>query len=143
MSGMDLLREIRSHPATNHIPTIMLTISKEKATRLEALQAGVTAYIEKNEKSALSIELLSGLIHLSQSHRQTRALLHSVMKTFGSGVTQDEVALAIQSGECRLVPLKHWDAVVSMSQAIQRLGTNLNDVVKQVKLPAPSGHSAV
>jgi len=47
MTGMDLLREARSHETFRAIPFIMLTAVEEKRKVLEAVKAGVSNYIIK------------------------------------------------------------------------------------------------
>jgi DNA-binding response OmpR family regulator len=47
MSGFELCETLKKHPATNHIPIIMLTALADKKSRLEGLQAQADVYLEK------------------------------------------------------------------------------------------------
>ncbi len=47
MDGYELVRQIRSHQMTSHIPIIMLTAKASEEEKLEGLNSGVDAYIIK------------------------------------------------------------------------------------------------
>ena len=47
LSGLDVLRRIRSHPATALIPVVMLTSSSERSDMLAAYREGVNSYVCK------------------------------------------------------------------------------------------------
>ncbi len=47
MSGFELCGTLKKHPATNHIPIIMLTALADNKSRLEGLQAQADVYLEK------------------------------------------------------------------------------------------------
>ena len=47
MSGIELVRTIRSTPATGHIPVLMVTANAAPDDILLAVQAGITGYVVK------------------------------------------------------------------------------------------------
>ena len=47
MSGLDLLKNVRSNESTKDTPFLMVTASSQKDDVLEAIQAGVSNYIVK------------------------------------------------------------------------------------------------
>lgn len=47
LSGLDVLREIRSNEKTKKIPVVVLTTSREERDRVEAYDLGVNSYIVK------------------------------------------------------------------------------------------------
>ena len=47
MSGLDLLKTVRSNESTKDMPFLMVTASSQKDDVLEAVQAGVSNYIVK------------------------------------------------------------------------------------------------
>jgi len=47
MTGIDMLRAIRSDEALKHIPVLMVTAEAKKENIVEAVQAGVSNYIVK------------------------------------------------------------------------------------------------
>ncbi|MFO7669348.1 MAG: two-component regulator propeller domain-containing protein, partial [Bacteroidales bacterium] len=53
MGGMEFCRKLREHPATNHIPVIMLTAKADKESMLEGLEAAADDYIIKPFDSEL------------------------------------------------------------------------------------------
>lgn len=47
LSGLDVLKEIRSKPQTSHLPFIMVTAKGDRDSLVAAVQEGVTSYIIK------------------------------------------------------------------------------------------------
>ena len=47
MPGLDLLKEVRSDPATKKIPVLMVTAEAKREQIVEAAQAGVNGYVVK------------------------------------------------------------------------------------------------
>jgi CheY-like chemotaxis protein len=47
VDGLEVLREIRNHPATRTIPVVILTSSKEERDLVMSYQLGVNSYIQK------------------------------------------------------------------------------------------------
>ena len=47
MNGVEFIRKFRSHPASSHVPVIMVTSIEDKAVRYEALEAGATDFLMK------------------------------------------------------------------------------------------------
>ena len=47
MSGIDLLRSIRSDPMLKHLPVLMVTAEAKKENIIEAAKAGASGYIVK------------------------------------------------------------------------------------------------
>jgi len=47
VDGLEVLREIRSHPATRILPVVILTSSREEKDLVAGYQLGVNSYIQK------------------------------------------------------------------------------------------------
>jgi two-component system chemotaxis response regulator CheY len=47
MQGLELLREVRSDPATKKLPVLMVTAEAKREQIVEAAQAGVNGYVVK------------------------------------------------------------------------------------------------
>lgn len=47
LSGLDLLDWIKATPATQQVPVIVISSNRDEHSRLSALEAGATAYLEK------------------------------------------------------------------------------------------------
>lgn len=48
LTGLDVTRRMRAHPATKEIPVILLTARVEEADIKQGLEAGATAYLKKH-----------------------------------------------------------------------------------------------
>jgi two-component system chemotaxis response regulator CheY len=59
MDGMTLLQTIRSHPATQSLPVLMITAEAKKENIVAAAQAGATGYIVKPFTAATLNEKLN------------------------------------------------------------------------------------
>lgn len=67
MAGPELCSRIRQNAASSHIPFILLTAKTDSQAKVEAMQAGVDAYIEK----PFAVKYLEACIN-NLLHRQTR-----------------------------------------------------------------------
>ena len=47
MNGVELIRQIRSRPACQDIPIMMITVVSERSVRYDALEAGATAFLTR------------------------------------------------------------------------------------------------
>jgi two-component system response regulator RpfG len=47
MNGIELIRQIRSRPACQDIPIMMITVVSERSVRYDALEAGATAFLTR------------------------------------------------------------------------------------------------
>ncbi|MBY0578173.1 MAG: chemotaxis response regulator CheY [Burkholderiales bacterium] len=59
MSGIDLLRSIRSTPTLKHLPVLMVTAEAKKENIIEAAKAGANGYIVKPFTAATLDEKLN------------------------------------------------------------------------------------
>lgn len=84
VNGLDLLRTVRANPELTHTPILILTASCERETKLQALDAGATDFLEKpvdpaellpRVRNALTIKA-----HQDQLQRQAGALEAAVRK---------------------------------------------------------------
>lgn len=47
VDGLEVLREVKQHPATKAIPVVVLTASREEKDLVESYRLGVNSYIQK------------------------------------------------------------------------------------------------
>ncbi|HEX5055033.1 MAG TPA: response regulator [Gammaproteobacteria bacterium] len=47
LSGIEVLRQIRDHPRTRHLPVVIFTSSKEESDLIECYRLGANAYVQK------------------------------------------------------------------------------------------------
>ncbi|MBU6505505.1 MAG: chemotaxis response regulator CheY [Betaproteobacteria bacterium] len=66
MTGIDLLRKIRSDPELKHLPVLMVTAEAKKENIIEAAQAGASGYIVKPFTAATLDEKLKKIFQNMQ-----------------------------------------------------------------------------
>jgi putative two-component system response regulator len=84
ISGIELLIAIRSTPQTAHIPVLILTANCERETRLKALDAGATDFLEKPVDPAELLPRVRNSLTIKAHHdhleRQAEELEAAVQK---------------------------------------------------------------
>lgn len=94
MDGFELLQHLRNHELTSHIPGILLTAKADIQSKLEGLQRGADAYLEKPfNKDELLIriqKLLEMRKQLQQYYLKQSGVVHDVESPVDiSGVMMD------------------------------------------------------
>ncbi|MDZ7346573.1 MAG: response regulator, partial [candidate division KSB1 bacterium] len=92
MDGIEATRSLKRHPATNHIPVVLLTVRREIEHRVEGYETGADAYLTKpfepEELMAVIDTLLENRKKLQQKFRQeivikpTDVTIHESEKVF-------------------------------------------------------------
>ncbi|QDT54143.1 Cyclic di-GMP phosphodiesterase response regulator RpfG [Caulifigura coniformis] len=84
INGIELLTSIRSNPQTAHIPVLILTANCERETRLKALDAGATDFLEKPVDPAELLPRVRNSLTIKAHHdhleRQAEELEAAVQK---------------------------------------------------------------
>lgn len=84
MDGFELVARLRENENTSHIPVIMLTAKADMASKLEGLQQGADAYLEKpfnKEELLVRIKkLLEMRAHLQQYYRRKAGIHEELPK---------------------------------------------------------------
>jgi len=84
INGIELLTAIRSSPQTAHIPVLILTANCERETRLKALDAGATDFLEKPVDPAELLPRVRNSLTIKAHHdhlaRQAEELEAAVQK---------------------------------------------------------------
>lgn len=62
-SGFELCETLKQHPATNHIPIVMLTALADNKSRLEGLKAQADVYLEKPFQEATLLLTVANLLN--------------------------------------------------------------------------------
>ncbi len=68
MSGIDVLKRIRSRPEAEHIPVLILSASNDRETRLEALELGATDFLAKPVDRVELIARLRNVLRFKSHH---------------------------------------------------------------------------
>lgn len=61
VDGLEVLRQVKSHPVLKEIPVVMMTSSREEVDLTRSYELGVNAYVVKPMQFQESIELLQRL----------------------------------------------------------------------------------
>lgn len=61
LSGVEVLRRMRSHPVTCLVPVVVLTSSSQEEDMLDSYQAGANSYIRKPVDFHEFVDMVSGL----------------------------------------------------------------------------------
>lgn len=72
VSGLELLKLVRSNPKTTDIPFILMSSRADKESLVEAVSAGVSDYITKPFSPAKLDEKLRRFIHIKERRRDVR-----------------------------------------------------------------------
>lgn len=72
VSGLELLKQVRSDPKTADIPFILMSSRADKESLVEAVSAGVSDYISKPFSPATLDEKLRRFIHIKERRRDVR-----------------------------------------------------------------------
>ena len=72
VTGLDLLKEVRSKPETAEIPFILMSARSDKESLVEAVSAGISDYIAKPFSPAKLLEKLKRFTNIKQLNRSIR-----------------------------------------------------------------------
>lgn len=70
MDGVQLCRAVRSQPATSHIPFVLLTAKTDTASKVEGMDCGADAYVEKPFSVQYLESCIRNLVELRELLRQ-------------------------------------------------------------------------
>jgi class 3 adenylate cyclase len=104
MDGIEACQYLKSHPATQHVPVVIVTAMESDEVRTRALAAGADDFITKPYSSSLLMTRARALLkikHLNDALNQRTELLHRVLNRY----VAEEVADAILTDPERLLKL--------------------------------------
>jgi CheY-like chemotaxis protein len=67
LDGLALVRCLRTHPRTQHIPIVMCTSHSDLNTMTDAIEAGVSSFLTKPVNWSLFVPHVRHLLHMSRS----------------------------------------------------------------------------
>jgi signal transduction histidine kinase/DNA-binding response OmpR family regulator/serine phosphatase RsbU (regulator of sigma subunit) len=112
LDGFALLRELRSDPATAHLPVIMLSARAGEESTVEGLEAGADDYLVKPFNARTLLARVRSHLDLTQLRRESarRAARHAdQLAALGiaagdllAAETLDEVAAVVERSACRM-----------------------------------------
>ncbi|MDF1572899.1 MAG: ATP-binding protein [Bacteroidales bacterium] len=119
MDGVEMCRKMKDHPATNHIPVIMLTAKADKESKLTGLEAAADDYVVKPFDSELLLARAKNLVS------QRKVLRRQFEKTYL--LEGDTTTSASPSFQMLREVLKVFDRHLSDPDfSIHALGKELN-----------------
>ena len=99
ISGIDVCRKLRADPATMHIPIVIVTASKDRQSRLGALEAGADEFLTKPLNEVI---LLARIRSLLRAH-ETEAELRLRSETFAGMDFAEEPSVFTMPGHVGLI----------------------------------------
>jgi len=129
MSGIDLLRRIRSYPGLREVPVIMLTARGEEMDRVRGLESGADDYIVKPFSPRELCARINSRLRVLQDE-QSRALCTDglLLDQQSHRVSVDGLKLELGPTEFRLLRIfmRHKDRVLTRGQLLDSVwGTNV------------------
>ncbi len=150
ISGMELCRRIKSERTTDHIPVIMLTAKTDINTKIEGLEQGVDAYIEKPFSPNYLQAQVANILHKREEIR-TRYAQNPItdLQPFTSNSRDDDflrqchdVIVAHMSDSGLSVDFLAREMAMSRSLIFKKLkavtGMTPNDFMKVIRLKEAS-----
>jgi PAS domain S-box-containing protein len=89
LTGIEAVRRLRAEPLTQHLPVIIITGDSDTPTRLAAIQAGATDFLEKPvliDELRLRVRNLLALREAQKQASQGQALLETLIAATGAHV---------------------------------------------------------
>ncbi|MBS1744154.1 MAG: helix-turn-helix domain-containing protein [Bacteroidetes bacterium] len=93
VDGFEMSRKLRSDERTSHIPIIMLTAKTDIESRIEGLELGADAYLEKPFHKEELLVRVRKLLELRLQLQQYYSRITGVSKTTGNDVVLDSASL--------------------------------------------------
>lgn len=89
MTGADAIARLRAQPQTQHLPIIVITGDNDRRTRLEAIRAGATDFLEKPiniDELRLRVRNLLALQEAQKQAQERQALLETLIAASGANI---------------------------------------------------------
>jgi signal transduction histidine kinase len=139
MTGLDVLRELRSHPP---LPVIMMTGLGDVATAVETLRAGAYDYVPKSADAGpslcLSVERVLERVRLERELAESRARLAAYAAELEQKVAARTTVVRAQAAEIEALYLKAEEAsrlkAEIVSNVSHELRTPLNVILGYTEL---------
>lgn len=131
MDGFELLDRIRSNVKTSHIPFILLTAKTEMRDKLEGLQLGADAYIEKPFSMEYLLANISTLLRNRERLRNRITQSASAEEPKESGLSEVDVNFLSQLND--IILANYSDPDFSMEQVFEKLGMSRTSFYRKIR----------
>lgn len=99
LDGIGLIRCLRGHKATRHIPIIMCTSRQDMAAMHEAIQAGASSFLTKPVQWTMFETHIGHLLHQSQAAAEASATIERLL----SGLAHRDACVSELVADLRMV----------------------------------------
>ena len=135
LHGFDLLRAIRSEPATASVPVVMLSARAGEEAKIEGLEAGADDYLIKPFAARELVARVKANVQMAEIRREAnRAVLLSEQRYL---MTQDRLSRALATGR---VSVYDWlvkeDRLSIQGPLAEVFGVSLDDALRGLPLDA-------
>ena len=117
MDGFDVCRELKSDPATHHLPVVMVTALNSHADRVRGLEAGADDFLTKPVCEVVLIARVRSLTRLKMMTDELRMRAVTSLEFAGQSLERNAVADTGKGGRILLVD--------DRQSSYDRLGTQL------------------
>lgn len=130
IDGIELCRTIKSQLATSHIPVILLTAKTDLASKIEGLECGADAYIEKPfSPEHLRAQIANLLVKLEEIRRHYSELPMSEFRTISHNRLDEEFI-----DRCREIIITHMsEPDLSVELLARELAMSRTSIFKKLK----------
>ncbi|MGL4397148.1 MAG: response regulator [Hyphomicrobium sp.] len=124
LDGIALIRCLRGHASTRHIPIVMCTARTELAAMQNAIEAGVSSFLNKPVAWGTFQQHINHLMRLSRSAVETNAMIDNLASL--AAAKDAQVADLVRSLEAMLRPAsvaadtQHAEAQADLRAAVAR-----------------------
>lgn len=134
MDGLSLIRQLKTHKLTSHIPLVTLSACSTKEERLQALESGADAYLSK----PFSVEELALILkNLLKLRNNITEKCHPGEENFGCEGLEESMFLEklTQIAEAHIS-----DDHFGVNELLREIGMSRTQLYRKIK--ASTGHSA-
>ncbi|AQG81026.1 hypothetical protein AWR27_17885 [Spirosoma montaniterrae] len=138
LNGLDLCRRLKQHPATSHIPVILLTARQNADSQLKGLSVGADDYLAKPFNEQMLLNRVQNLLRTRQHLRERFGRVVTVQPSELTTTSADEQFL---TQALRLIEARIDDPDLSVHDLEEAL--NLSETLLYRKLKTLTGLSGV
>ena len=130
IDGIELCRQIKNDIGTSHIPVILLTAKTDISTKIESLEGGADAYIEKPfSPEHLKAQIANLLLKLNEFRRRYSGMPMSEFRTLSHNQLDEEFI-----EKCRTIIIEHMsEPNLSVELLARELAMSRTSLFKKLK----------